>query len=112
MDVSFRTHKLQKLFNSDRELKKAHGQRMAKLMRECLDDLCAIERLLDIERLPQHRCHELKGNKKGVFSLDLEHPYRLLFVPDHDPVPELEAGGIDWALVTAVVIDGVEDTHG
>src|SRR5256885_187547 len=27
------------------------------------------------------RCHELKGELKGVFTVDLRHPYRLLFRP-------------------------------
>jgi proteic killer suppression protein len=56
--------------------------------------------------------HELKGNRKGQLSLDLDHPYRLIFIPDHDPVPSTEDGGMDWGRVTAVKILGIEDTHG
>ena len=112
MEVSFRTHKLQRLCNSEKDLRRVHGPRMAELIRECLDDLHALENLHDIKKLPHHRCHELKGDRRGVFSMDLEHPYRLLFVPDHDPLPELPAGGIDWAEVSAIEIQGVEDTHG
>jgi len=44
--------------------------------------------------------------------VDLDHPYRLIFVPDHNPVPKREDGGLDWSRVTAVIILGVEDTHG
>jgi proteic killer suppression protein len=44
--------------------------------------------------------------------LDVDHPYRLLFVPDHDPVPAKDDGGLDWTHVTAVRIIGIEDTHG
>lgn len=112
LEVSFKSRKLQKTCNSDRELQRAHGARMAANIRECLDDLAALQTLADIKKLPHHRCHELHGDKQGVFSLDLEHPQRLLFVPDHDPVPQLHAGGIDWSQVTAVEILGVEDTHG
>jgi proteic killer suppression protein len=36
----------------------------------------------------------------------------MLFVPNHDPVPEKEDGGLDWTQVTAVEIIGIEDTHG
>ena len=25
------------------------------------------------------RCHALKGNRKGQYAVDLEHPYRLVF---------------------------------
>lgn len=38
--------------------------------------------------------------------------YRLIFIPDHDPVPRLKDGGLDWSKVTAIKILGVEDTHG
>lgn len=57
------------------------------------------------------RCHELKGDKAGIFSIDLDHPYRLLFRPDHDPLPQRSEGGIDWSQVIAIVILEIEDTH-
>ena len=113
MEVFFKTKKLAKLFNSDRELRRAYGARNADLIRECLDDLGAAERLVDMRALPQHkhRLHQLTGNLKGTFSLDVEHPCRLLFLPDHDPVPRLADGGIDEAEVTAVEVQGIRDTH-
>ena len=60
------------------------------------------------------RCHELtEGRRRGQFhlSVDLDHPYRLIFVPDHDPIPKREDGGLEWSQVTAIKILGVEDTH-
>lgn len=60
----------------------------------------------------QGACHELKGDRKGALSLDLGHPFRLIFKPDHDPVPRLADGGLDWIQVTAITIIGIEDTHG
>lgn len=58
------------------------------------------------------RCHELtQGRRSGQLSVDLDHPYRLIFVPNHNPVPEREEGGLDWSQVTAIKILSVEDTH-
>ena len=57
------------------------------------------------------RCHQLKGNRAETFSVDLEHPYRLLFCPNHNPIPVREEGGFDWSQITAIEIIGVEDTH-
>ncbi|MCL2266890.1 MAG: hypothetical protein FWC17_03890 [Treponema sp.] len=51
------------------------------------------------------------GKQKGMLSVDLDHPYRLLFVPDHDPVPLKSDGGLDWKQVTAITITEIEDTH-
>ncbi len=25
------------------------------------------------------RCHQLRGNRKGEYSMDLVHPYRMIF---------------------------------
>ena len=44
-------------------------------------------------------------------SVDLDHPYRLLFVPGHDPVPELPSGGVDLRAVTKVIVIEIADTH-
>ena len=51
------------------------------------------------------------GDRAGQLSMDLDHPYRLIFTPDHDPYPERPEGGLDWRQVTAINILGVEDTH-
>ena len=58
------------------------------------------------------RCHELIGDRGGQLSLDLDHPYRLIFEPANDPIPCKTDGGLEWKDVTAVEIVGVEDTHG
>ncbi len=57
------------------------------------------------------RCHELVQDRAGQLSLDLDHPYRLIFAPANEPLPTKPDGGIDWTQVTAVNILGVEDTH-
>ena len=66
--------------------------------------------LSTISYLPPPRCHELI-HRKGVFSVDLEHPLRLLFVPADDPIPRKTDNGIDLSLVTEVEIIAIEDTH-
>ena len=59
---------------------------------------------------PERR-HELSGKRKGTFAVDLKHPFRLLFRPNHDPVPLKEDGGIELKLITSIEIIGVEDNH-
>lgn len=44
--------------------------------------------------------------------MDLVGGDRLIFEPADDPVPRKPDGGLDWRLVTAVRILGVEDYHG
>lgn len=76
-----------------------------------LMELRAASNLSEIPKTPPPRCHELTGNLKGVLSVDLDHPWRLLFVPAHNPVPKRKDGGLDWERVTAIEIIEIKDTH-
>ena len=38
------------------------------------------------------RFHELTGNRKGKWGCDLDHPYRLVFIPHETPFPSIT----DW----------------
>ena len=111
MDILFKERKLEKQCNRQQELVRAHGARRAQLIRARLDSLKAASNLLEIRNLPG-RLHELTGDRKGQLSLDLDHPYRLILQPAHDPVPLNGDGGLDWSRVNAVKILGIQDTHG
>lgn len=111
MDILFQTAKLAKECNDERTLAKRRGQRQAILIRRRLAELHVAVTLEQMRALPQARCHELKGARAGQLSVDLDHPYRLIFTVANDPVPRKPDGGLDWSMVTAVTIMGVEDTH-
>jgi len=110
VDIQFGSAKLAKECNSAKLLLKTQGEARAKLIRRRLDALRAAVVLDDLRNTPG-RLHELKGERKGQFSLDLDGPYRLLFFANHNPVPACPEGGMDWTRITAVTILGVEDTH-
>jgi proteic killer suppression protein len=111
MLIYFRTKKLQKLCSEQREMQKQLTKSMARKLQQRMAELKAAEALSDISHLPPPRCHELTGNRAGQFSVDLEHPYRLLFIPADDPIPYREDKGIDLALVKEIEIIDIEDTH-
>jgi proteic killer suppression protein len=77
-----------------------------------LAQLQAAETLANVIALLFGRCHALKGDRKGQFSVDVRHPFRLIFEPAHDPVPTKDDGGLDPAKVTRVRVLSVEDYHG
>ena len=81
-----------------------------KLMRR-LNELQAATTPQDISYLPLSRCHELTGQHRGKLSVDLEHPYRLLFIPANDPIPIKSDGGLDWSKVTEVENTEITNTH-
>jgi plasmid maintenance system killer protein len=110
MIIVFEDRKFEKQCNNQSKLIKVQGAFRAKKIRLRLDDLKAALTLEDMRNAPG-RCHELHGNLADHLSLDLDHPYRLLFIPDQDPMPRKEDGGLDWTQVIAVKIVGVRDTH-
>lgn len=111
MVILFDTTKLEKECTKEKLLVRTFGDRRAKLLKRRLNELAAANVLQDIRNLPQARCHELKGNLKGYLSVDLDHPYRLIFKPAHNPAPKKSDGGLDWEKVSEIRIIGVEDTH-
>lgn len=110
MDIVFKDEKFEKECNNQRLLGKNQGAVRAKKIRLRLDDLRDANSLEEMRNLPG-RCHELLYDRAGQLSLDLDHPYRLIFVPAHEPIPLKSDGGLDWKQVTAIKILGVEDTH-
>lgn len=111
LEIAFRNRKLEKICNSAKEMRGKLGPRMADKLQQRLSELAAAETLDDMRHLPGARCHQLTADLKGRFAVDLVHPDRLVFSPDHDPVPEKDDGGLDWRGVTAICIDGVGDYH-
>ncbi|NTW88114.1 MAG: killer suppression protein [Desulfobulbaceae bacterium] len=112
MRILFTTRRLQKICSESKEGIKHLGAKRGQKLQQRMMELLAAESLADISRLPPARCHELKNNRKGQLSVDLEHPYRLIFIPAHEPVPIREDGGLAWDEVTAIEIIEIADTHG
>jgi len=111
MLVFFRSKKLQKICSSAREIQKTFGASRAKKLQQRLLELAAADHLGQISRLPPARCHEMTGDRQGQLSVDLDHPFRLFFIPADDPVPRKADGGLDWDAVTAIEILGIDDPH-
>ena len=109
MNILFQKKKLARTFASEKAMIKAFGGKRTKKVRLRFAELRAAITLGDL--LPPYsrpsRCHELSGNRKGVFSVDLDYPYRLLF----EPYPPRKGGAIDWGEVKTVKVLGIEDTH-
>jgi plasmid maintenance system killer protein len=111
MVIVFKTAKLRKDCSEEKLLIKKHGSRRAELLKMRLNQIGASNNLEDLKKLPQLRCHELKGDRKGQLSVDLDHPYRLILEPANNPLPKKRDGGLDWAKVTEIMGVGIEDTH-
>lgn len=81
------------------------------MLKRRLATLAAAPALADMANLPG-RCHALRGDRQGDFAVNLWGSYRLVFGPNHDPVPTLADGGLDRSRVTRILIKEVVDYHG
>jgi proteic killer suppression protein len=110
MDINFKSKKLEKLFNSSKELSRKYGQNAG-----VIDNRMALFRgvicLNDIPEAKPTRRHQLSENRNNQFAVDLKHPYRLIFCANHDELPLKDDGGIDLVRVTAITIIEVKDYH-
>lgn len=112
MEVHFRTSKFAKQAQTIASAKQTWGEIRGKLLRRRLDELVAAENLEIMRRVPAAKCHELTGNLKGFLAVNLDQPYRLLFIPYHDPLPLKPDGGLEWSKVTAICVTEIVDYHG
>ncbi|KQQ13830.1 system killer suppression protein [Methylobacterium sp. Leaf121] len=111
MQIRFRVKRLNKDLSDPRQMAKAYGDR-AKQIRRRLDILGQAACLADVPTGPPDHRHQLGGNRNGQLSVTIKDNWRIVFVPDHDPVPCLPDGGLDTGQVTAVEIIEIVDYHG
>ena len=110
MLIVFPSEKLQKLFNSSRDLARKYGPENARKLRSRLDDLEVARSLEEMRDLPG-RTHELHGGRAGTFAIDLSKGWRLIFEPGENPPPRKPDGGLDWSRIDSIRILNVEDYH-
>jgi len=92
-------------------MKSELGKPNANKLQQRLAELAAVDNLGDLRFLPGLRCHELVGDRRGQLVVDLVHPYRLVFIPEHNPIPQKPDGGLDWEKVKRIQIVEVTDYH-
>jgi len=110
VDILFATAKLEKTFNSQKNLLREYGEQ-AKKIRLRMAVLRAAPSLAHVPVAKPDRLHALSGDRKGCFAVDLKHPYRLIFEPADVPVPRTDDGGIQKQQVVSIRILAVEDYH-
>jgi plasmid maintenance system killer protein len=112
MEIFISDKRLGKVIDDDVACRRQYGADMAKKLALRLASLRAADSLADFwpPKSGPERCHELKGDRKGTFSVDLNQPYRLLFQATQEPniADEQER----WKSITSIDITAIEDTHG
>lgn len=79
MKVEYKSKKLEKICTVYSEAKKQYDENMAAKIHQRINEIEASETVEFMVQFHIGRCHQLKGNRKGQYAMDLIHPYRLVF---------------------------------
>lgn len=115
MKVVVLNKRLASVLDNEKSIRKKFGKDMAKKIQLRLISLTAAQNLGDFwpPYSGPERCHEMKGNLAGYFSLDLKHPNRMLIRPLIEISKEEFPKEKDrWNEINEVVIEEILDTHG
>lgn len=110
MNIKFQTKSLNKFANNDKQGIKKLGDRRFKIFKRRLDQLKTSKNLEEVRNQPG-RFHELTGTRKGQWACDLDHPYRLIFTAQENPIPIDNDGKYIWIEILGVEIIEIKDYH-
>lgn len=108
MDISYKDSNIQKTCENHKTASKKLGDQSAKKLNLRLQQ---IEATQNVAALVLGNPHPLKGDRNLQFALDLHGGHRLVFSPNHDPIPHKNENEIDWSLVTKIIIIFIGDYH-
>jgi len=111
VDIGFRRASEQAFFRSAVGVRRKYGAACAEKIARRFAQIHAAASLDVLCALPQARCHQLVGDRDEQFSLDLEHPLRMIVEVAEIPVPRLADGGIDRVNVRRLAFVEITDTH-
>lgn len=79
MEVTYNNNKLEKVCTNASYAERVYGALMAEKIQMRIDQICSASCVEEMVDCRIGRCHELNGNRKGQFAVDLVQPYRLVF---------------------------------
>src|SRR5450755_2118276 len=110
MDIDFKNNKLRRILTDAREMQKAFGN-LAKKVSQRMEQLKAAPALSDMINYPAARCHQLKGERKDEWAIDISVNHRMIFEINQDPIPLNKDGAVNTLKVTNIMIIATTDYH-
>lgn len=108
MELAFAKKSLRQLCENQAEAKRNLGIGMADKLRRRMADLRAATCVKD---LVAGRPSEFEDARRQQFSVDLCEGSRIVFCANHNTIPLLKSGGVDWSRVSRVKILRIESGH-
>lgn len=101
MEISYKNNRDEKFYADKKALSSRFGLRMAKKIGQRISEIVAAD---NPQQLPRNaRFHEHKGKRKGLFSINLVDPFRLIVLPT--------CSYKSWIEIVSVEIYEIIDPH-
>ena len=110
MNIDYKNNKIRKVLSDAREMQKAFGN-LAKKVSQRMEQLRAAPTLANMQMYQAARCHELKGERKGEWAIDISVNHRMIFEINQQPLPSNKDGSVDTKKVTGIMITETTDYH-
>jgi len=108
--LHFKTKKLKNALTTDAGLAKTYST-LAKKIKQRIQQLEAADNLDTIRQISVLRLHQHIGNNKGIWSIDIQENWRILFTLGNDPIPYTQDGGVNIKEINIIRIESVNDPH-
>lgn len=79
LDITYKNRKIERICTNAKVADREYGSQMSAKIQMRIDEIRAVDTVEEMIQFHIGRCHALKGNRKGQYAVDLEHPYRLVF---------------------------------
>lgn len=79
LDITYKNRKIERICTNAKVADREYGSQMSAKIHMRIDEIRAVDTVEEMIQFRIGRCHALKGNRKGQYVVDLEHPYRLVF---------------------------------
>ena len=79
LDITYKNRKIERICTNAKVADREYGSQMSAKIHMRIDEIRAVDTVEEMIQFRIGRCHALKGNRKGQYAVDLEHPYRLVF---------------------------------
>lgn len=79
MEITYKSKNIMKVCTNASYAERKYGSDMAEKIHQRIDEIDASEIVEEMIQFHIGRCHQLNGNRKGQYAMDLIHPQRLIF---------------------------------
>lgn len=79
MQVNYKNRHIEKICTNASVAAKKFDKRTVGLIQQRVDEIHAADSVEMLVQFGIGRCHQLVGDRKGQFAMDLVHPLRLVF---------------------------------